>query len=283
MKLEFKVNKYLLMWHLLYENSISMDIHVIKQKIWKYYKKEYSNTYKEKDNILRDLDNYIPDDDIIFNYLEKEECYKKIKQDTNRYRLSLLKIWDYNRKKYLTELNHILRYNLNRSCTVCVIDPQHEILETNFDYNIITVGKKLLSNDYSNFFTYLFYKILKEEFYNVKINDNDVISVILELITLNEMYTRMTKESKYNYGKKEYKDLKEKIYPYWLMYLGVSEKDLEKYMIRDNMFFIIIEYPYDSSLKGYDIFSFARFIIKNKRKILKQNNVGVEKISIESL
>ena len=283
MKLNFITNKYLLMWHLLYEASISSDIHKLKQKIWCDYKKEYSLLYKEKDMILQDLDNYIPTDDFVFNYLENSECYKKIKQETNRYRLSLLKIWDENKRKYLKDLNNILKYEFETECTICVINPNHEILETNFNYKIITVGKKLFSNDPNNFFTYLFYKLLQEQFKILKTSEDEIISVILELITLNEMYTRITKESKYNYGKSEYRKLKEKIYPYWLLYLGIDKKNMEKYMIRDNIFFDISNYDLEIDLSSFDILTFTRFIIKNKRKILKQENVGVEKIYIETL
>ena len=52
MKLEFISSKYLLMWHLLYETSINSDIHNLKQLLWSEYKKEYSELYSEKAQIL---------------------------------------------------------------------------------------------------------------------------------------------------------------------------------------------------------------------------------------
>ena len=100
MKLDFILNDYLLMWHLLYESSVSEEIHNIKQVLWKDYKKEYSTLYKEKDKILNDLDNYIPDDDFIFNIFETSPSYKKVIKETNKYRMSLLQLWDLNSKLY---------------------------------------------------------------------------------------------------------------------------------------------------------------------------------------
>ena len=112
MKLDFILNDYLLMWHLLYESSVSEEIHNIKQVLWKDYKKEYSALYKEKDKILNDLDNYIPDDDFIFNIFETSPSYKKVIKETNKYRMSLLQLWDLNGKLYKKELANILKYDL---------------------------------------------------------------------------------------------------------------------------------------------------------------------------
>lgn len=111
------------------------------------------------------------------------------------------------------------------------------VVETDFNLNIISIGKKIDNKDKDSFLTYLFYKILKNEFKDVKIDDN-ILTTMLELICVNELFTRVSKESKYNIGKSELKKLKQQIYPYFLMYLGVEEKDFEKYMVRDNIFFI---------------------------------------------
>ena len=81
------------------------------------------------------------------------------------------------------------------------------------------------------------------------------------------------------YGKK----LKQQIYPYFLMYLGVEEKDFEKYMVRDNIFFNIKDYPYNKKLKNYDIFSFMTYLNKNKKEILNKTNEGVFDNYVETL
>ena len=74
--------------------------------------------------------------------------------------------------------------------------------------------------------------------------------------------------------------LKEKIYPYWLMYLGVKQEDMQKYMIRDNIFFNLNDYEYDKHLEYIDLVSFINYIIKNKRKVAKIRTVQIENIEV---
>ena len=40
MNLKFAVNDYVLIWNLLFQASVSEEIHKLKQKIWFNYKKE---------------------------------------------------------------------------------------------------------------------------------------------------------------------------------------------------------------------------------------------------
>ncbi len=278
MKLSFSINKYLLMWYLLYQTSINEEIHKIKQKLWTNHKKQYSELYGEKDTILNELDNYIPDDDVVFNLFENSDIYKRTRTETNRYRLSLLEIWDLNRKSYLKDLGNILKKDIIDDYHMLVVHPNLNIIEVN--NNVIIVGKKITNRDKDNFLTYLFYKILKQKFNDLKYEDRDIINVILELITVNELYTRATSESKYNYGKKEYNDMKKQIYPYWLMYLGVKEDKLDSYMIRDNMFFNKTDYKFDEVMEDMDIYDFIGYCIRHKRKIFNVKPVTVEELEI---
>lgn len=283
MKLEFISSKYLLMWHLLYETSINSDIHNLKQLLWSEYKKEYSELYSEKKQILNDLENYIPDNDLIYNALESSVYYRKVKQETNRYRLNLLEIWDSSSKLYIRELKKILKYDFDKEYKVYVLHPNLNVLETDFDKNIISVGKKITLRDKDSFLTYLIYKVLKNEFNDIRTEYRDILAAILELISINELYTRASGESKYNIGKNSLREIKEKIYPYWLMYLNVEPKDMEKYMIRDNIFFNINNYDYEKLLSSYDIFTFVNYIIRNRKQIFNKKNVGVETLDIETL
>ena len=72
MNLDIVVNKYLLIWHLLYQSSVSDEIHDLKQRLWTLYKKEYSLVHADKDEILANLDDFIPNDDLIYNYTIKQ-------------------------------------------------------------------------------------------------------------------------------------------------------------------------------------------------------------------
>ena len=280
MKLDIIVNKYLLIWHLLYQTAVSDDIHKLKQKLWKNYKKEYSLVHKDKDEILSSLEDFIPDDDLIYNKIEESPSYKKAKQETSRYRHGILEAWDINRKKYTKELGSILKFNIKRGYKVCVVHPNLDVVEADFKSNIITIGKKIITRDKDNFLTYLVYKIVKNEISKLKTDEQDILDVVTELVVVNELYTRVSKESKYQIGKKDLRDLKEKIYPYWLMYLGVKEDEFDKYMLRDNIFFDKSKFKYEKMLKKLDIYTFIAFLVKNKKKILKTKLIPVEDIEM---
>lgn len=272
MKLNIIVNKYILIWYLLFSPSINDEIHKLKQDLYKKKKEQYIKLNKEKDIILENLDNYIPDDDYLFDAVSKTESYKKLKQETNRTRLSLLEIWDKNKKTYLRELNKIIKYDFRPEYTLCVIHPSLNVAEVDCKRKVITMGKKLSLNDSNDFFTYLFYKILKNDFLNIKNEEKDIVYAIIELIATNELYTRLTGKSKYDLGKKELRDIKKSIYPFWLMFLGVPKEKLDKYMTRDNIYFDINKINYNEQLKSVDIFTFISYIIRNKKQILKLKN-----------
>lgn len=280
MKLDITINKHLLIWHLLYQSSVSMEVHKLKQKLWMDHKKEYTLVHKDKEIILKELDDFIPDDDTIYNMVETSQIFKKIKKETSQYRYTLLQIWDENRRKYMRHLNNILRYDTRDSYKICVVHPSLDVIETDFDTNIITIGKKVSMRDKDNFLTYLMYKIIKNDLNNIKTSERDIVDAVAELALTNELYTRVTEESKYSMGKKNLRVLKEKIYPYWLMYLGVKQEDMQKYMIRDNIFFNINDYAYDNHLSYVDLVTFIGFIIKNKRKVLRTRTVQIEDIEV---
>lgn len=274
MKLSFIVNNYLLIWHLLYQSSVSDEIHRLKEKLWEDYKKEYSSIYNDKILILSSPRDFIPDDDFIYNMVESSIYFKSLKQDTNRYRLNVMEAWDKNRKKYNNELNKILKTDIDCTYDICVVHPSLDVVECDLDTKTLTIGKKVILKDKDNFLTYVVYKIVKNEFENIKTPERDIVTAITELLITNELYTRVTKESKYQLGKKSIRELKEKIYPYFLMYLGVTKNDFPKYMQRDNIYFDINNYNYISYLKNIDIYSFIDFVIKSKNNILNiKNNV----------
>ena len=280
MKLDIIVNKYLLIWHLLYQSAVSEEIHNLKLKIWKSHKKEYSLVHTDKAEILNSLDDFIPDDDIIYNLVENSPLYKRIKIETNRYRNSILEIWDQSKKKYSKELTSILKFDVKKEYKICVVHPSLNVVETDFNSKIITIGKKITTRDKDNFLSYLMYKIIRYEMSKLKTDETEIVDVVTELAIINELYTRISKESKYDIGKKELRELKEKIYPYWLMYLGVPLEDFETYMVRDNIYFDKNTYKYEKILKTIDLYSFIGFIIRNKKTILKTKLIPVENIEM---
>ena len=83
-----------------------------------------------------------------------------------------MEIWDQNRKKYIREIGNILKFDLNDEYKVCVVHPNLDVVETDFNSNIITIGKKIITRDKDNFLTYLIYKIVKNEVEKVINNGN---------------------------------------------------------------------------------------------------------------
>ena len=52
MNIKFILNEYILIWNLLFRQSISKELNSRKQKIWLNYKKEYNDLYGENKKIL---------------------------------------------------------------------------------------------------------------------------------------------------------------------------------------------------------------------------------------
>ena len=93
MKLSFLVNDYILIWNILFQASVSEPIYKLKQKLWFTYKEQYNNTYKDRVTILKDVKNYIPNDDTIFNIILESDEYKDIKASTEKYRMQITSLW----------------------------------------------------------------------------------------------------------------------------------------------------------------------------------------------
>ena len=103
MNLKFDVNDYILIWNLLFQASISENVHRLKQKIWVNYKREYNQTFRDNSLILKDPKNFIPNDDTVYNIMLENKEYEKIKKQTERFRVEILKAWDENKKKAISE------------------------------------------------------------------------------------------------------------------------------------------------------------------------------------
>ena len=81
MNLKFVINESVLIWYLLFHQSISKEMNDYKQKVWKNYCSEYKDLQKEKEIILRDPKNYIPDDDTIYDIMREFDGYDDIYMD----------------------------------------------------------------------------------------------------------------------------------------------------------------------------------------------------------
>ncbi|MDD5979945.1 MAG: hypothetical protein PUC23_02400 [bacterium] len=270
MRLNFITNKYLLMWYLLCrENNIS-KLDNFKTNFLSHYRKDYFLLIKEKDNIISLLKDYIPDDDFIFNSFYNTEEYKKLEKETNKYRITMLEYYDNYQKSLKKELTKLLKYDLNINYSFCFVHEDINIIEFYLKNKLIILGKKLKENEVLGFYIFTIYKILANEYKDYKPNEKDIVDAILELVIYNELYTRISGKNRYNTGKENIKTIKDKIYPYFLMYMGVNALEFDSRMSNDGIYFDDIKY--DNNLKLMDLYSFISFIIKNKHKVLETNN-----------
>ena len=278
MNLKFVVNDYVLIWNLLFQASINERVHKLKQKLWINYKKEYNNTYRDKDLILKDTKNFIPNDDTIYNIVLETKEYEKIKKDTEKYRNEVLKIWDNNKKEATKIIKAITRLEL-KPYQILVVSEQLDIIDTttvkDAKINTVVLGKKVASDTSMKLLVELVFQILKHEFKEYKAEYKEIVDAVVELAVLNEFPTRLTGRSHYLTGDPTLNYLKRQIYPYWLMYLGADKEDMLSFMMRDKIAFDVDKYAYEKELKKKDLLEFIDFCIRNQKYIVKINELEI--------
>ena len=62
MNTNFVVNDYALVWYLLFQASISETIYKLKQKLWDTFTTEYNKTFHDRESIIKDKNNFLPND-----------------------------------------------------------------------------------------------------------------------------------------------------------------------------------------------------------------------------
>ncbi len=278
MNLKFVVNDYVLIWNLLFQASISENIHKLKQKIWFNYKVEYNRTFKDNVKILKDYKNFIPDDDTVYNIVLENKGYETLKKRTDKYRIKLLEIWDQYKKDSVRELKKILRFDI-KMYHVLVVPENLDIVDSqkveNEKVNTIVWGRKIDTNKPVNLIINLVFEIVKKELRGFRSEYKDIVDAIVELAIINEFATRISGVSHYLSGDNTLKYLKKQIYPYWLMYLGVEKEDMPKYMARDQIAFDAFKYTYEKELRKIDLFDFIDFCIRNQKHIVKIDELEI--------
>ena len=278
MNLKFVVNDYVLIWNLLFQASINEKVHKLKQKLWINYKKEYNNTYRDKELILKDTKNFIQNDDTIYNIVLETKEYEKIKKDTEKYRNEVLKIWDNNKKEATKIIKSITRLEL-KPYQILVVSEQLDIIDTttvkDAKINTVVLGKKVTSDTSMKLLVELVFQILKHEFKEYKTEYKEIVDAVVELAVLNEFPTRLTGRSHYLTGDPTLNYLKRQIYPYWLMYLGADKEDMLSFMMRDKIAFDVDKYAYEKELKKKDLLEFIDFCIRNQKYIVKINELEI--------
>ena len=278
MNLKFVVNDYVLIWNLLFQASISEKIHKLKQKLWINYKKEYNMTYRDKDLMLKDPKNFIPNDDSIYNIVLETKEYEKIKKETEKYRNQVLKIWDDNKKETMKIIKSITRLE-SKPYLILVVSDHLDMIDIttakDAKVNTVVLGKKVADDSSIKLLVELVYKILKKELKDYKVEYKEIVEAAIELAVLNEYPTRLTGRSHYLTGDTSLNYLKRQMYPYWLMYLGADKEEMLSFMMRDKIAFDIDKYPYEKELKKKDLLEFIDFCIRNQKYIVKIHELEI--------
>ena len=273
MNIEFTTNDYLLAWYLLFKPSFCEQMQSLKIKLYKNYPKQYMALEKENIEILKYNNDFIPDDDTIYNIIFESEIFQKIKKEADKHRIFLMKLWDTNQKKIRTLFKEITRISIKEDFCIIVIHPKLdtiEFIDTNPKKNISWGKKDDVDNDIQTLMR-LLYTITKYKVGSFHKENREIVSAIIDLVITNELQTRLVNSSKYNEGFKSLRTLKKQIYPYFLMYLGAIEKEeLVSYMMRDKIAFDIDKIRIEKELKEIDLYGFIDFCCKNQKYILKK-------------
>lgn len=269
MNVKYIVSDYLLVWNLLYKDCITEEMKKLKEKVFKNYKNQYNDIYEDKELILKDGKNFIPNNDTIYNIFFESKDFIKIKKDAEKERINALKLWDKNSKNINKLIKKIIRKNI--SDYVCfVVNKEFDVREI---YKIsdkegrIFVGKNW--NNDNKILVDILYQIMLNEITIEEKDNAHVKDAIIEMAVLNEFATEVSGDSCYRDGNSSLYYLKKQIYPYWLMYLGISKEDMVKYMERDKIDFEVNGYAYEKELVNMNLDEFIDFVIRNKKYIIK--------------
>lgn len=273
MNLNFIINDYILIWNILFQASVSEPIYKLKQRLWDTYKEQYNDTYKDRITILKDVKNYIPNDDTIYNIMLESKEYQKIKKETEKYRLEVISLWN---RKISNQIKKIIRKDIP-DYTVYLIDNRLEVLEipniSSVDVKIAILGKKISKDEPEKLIISVIESILKKELNTYKDKDKFIANAIIELAIENELATSLSNISHYYSSESKLINIKRQIYPFWLMYLGISKEQMTKYMNRDKIAFDVNKFPYETNLKNLDITDFIDFCIQNKKRIIREEQL----------
>lgn len=276
MNVKFVVNDYVLIWNLLFQASISESIYKVKQKLWVNFREEYNNTYRDKMAILSDPKNFIPNDDTIYNVVIETRDYEKLKREAEKYRLTIMKLWDANKKKIERLVTKILKKDI-KPYTVLIVNEELNVIDLSGpeqEEGTIIFGKKIDKQDPLQTIIEIVMEIVKHETNN-KEQNKEIRKSLIEMAVLNEFATDLYGRSCYISGEPALNQTKRHLYPYWLMYLGVPKDEFETFMSRDKIPFNKDQYAYEKELKKMSLEEMIDFCIRNSKYIIRPEKVEV--------
>ena len=274
MNLEIMVNDYLLAWYILYGASLSKEIDRFKKNLFTKYKKEYNFCYKDRSEILKYGKDFIPDNDILYNAVLTSNLFKSLRKETIKHRNNIEKMWEGNKDDINKYISNVIRMSFPKIVNIYIIHPRFEITEYARDLKSLVWGSEKDKYDVLTVCLSLITKGLLIDSDPSFQNNKEILNSIVELSVVNEIGKSLSNSFNYDLGNPVLKIIKRQIYPYWLMYLGYTDKEkLLNKMIDDKIGFDLEKYPLDRSLKKMNLKVFTEYCIKNSRNILKLNNI----------
>ena len=272
--LDIAINDYLLAWYILYGASLSKEIDKFKKNLYTKYKKEYNFCYKDRAEIIKYGKDFIPDNDILYNAVLTSNLFKSLKKETMKHRNNIERMWEGNKEIINNEINTVIRISFPKIISVFIVHPRFEITEYLREQNSLVWGSEKDKYDVLTIFLSLITKGILLKNHSEFQNNKEILNSIIELSVVNEIGKSISKNFNYDLGNPVLKIIKRQIYPFWLMYLGYTDKEriLNK-MIDDKIGFDLEKYPLDRSLKKMNLELFTEYCIKNSRNILKLNNI----------
>ena len=273
MNVKFVVNDYVLIWNLLFQASISESIYRLKQRLWVNFRNEYNNTYRDRNAILKDPKNFIPNDDTIYNIVMETRDFDKLKREAEKYRVTIMKLWDANKKKIERLVSKIIKKEIDKY-TILIVNEELNIIDLNKTElsSSIVLGKKINKQDPLSTILEIVMEIVKHETDN-KEENKEIRKALIELAVYNEFATDLYGKSCYISGEPSLNQLKRHLYPYWLMYLGVPKDEFETFMSRDKIPFNKDQYAYEKELKKMSLEKMIDFCIRNSKYIIRPDKV----------
>lgn len=275
MNIDFLTNDYLLAWTLLFKASICEEIQALKEKLYSTYPKQYMALEKENVEILKYNNDFIPDDDTIYNIVFDSEIFIKLKKETEKHRQFLMMNWDKYKKEINTNLHELLRFDIKESYHILVVHPLLDTVEfmKNNPKKNICWGKKDDLEDGLKTLMRIIFAIVKYEIGDHQKQNKEIVLAILDLTINNELHTKISKISKYGEGFKNLRILKRQLYPYWLMYMGADKEELVSFMMRDQIAFDFEKYPIEKGLRKVDLYGFIDFCCNNQKYIIRLDHI----------
>lgn len=275
MNIDFLTNDYLLAWTLLFKASICEEIQALKEKLYSTYPKQYMALEKENVEILKYNNDFIPDDDTIYNIVFDSEIFIKLKKETEKHRQFLMMNWDKYKKEININLHELLRFGIKESYHILVVHPLLDTVEfmKNNPKKNICWGKKDDLEDGLKTLMRIIFAIVKYEIGDHQKQNKEIVLAILDLTINNELHTKISKISKYGEGFKNLRILKRQLYPYWLMYMGADKEELVSFMMRDQIAFDFEKYPIEKGLRKVDLYGFIDFCCNNQKYIIRLDHI----------